>query len=169
MKMLSVERISSLRSIATDAGSLGSGKALGSVPVVKAPVRIKEAAAAEPAPSLINEIGQSNKASTAGIVYSNSADPSQRLQATELAPYDWRLKPRAPEKVDDKPPIPEMLIEHLKSLWVASSLAVQTQQPKDEKSASKSDAAAHSKMDVNTTSGMAMRYAPGLVKNTLPV
>jgi hypothetical protein len=148
MKMLPVERISSLRSIGADAGSLGAGKAILSVPAVNATVRIREVTAAEPPPSLINEIGQSNRASTEGLVYSITVDPSQRLQATGQAPDDGRLKPIAPKKADDKPPIPEILIEHLKSLWVASSLAVQTPVPKDEKSASVSDAASPSKIDM---------------------
>jgi hypothetical protein len=119
-------------------------------------VKVKAASAPEPAPSLINQIGQSNKVSTAGIVYSNTADPSQRLAATELAPYDWRLKPPAPEKVDDKPPLPDMLIEHLKSLWVASSLAVQTPQPKDEKSASVADSALQTTLETSPRSGLAI-------------
>ena len=148
MKMLPVERISSLRSIGTDAGSLGAGKAISSVPAVYATVRIREVTAAEPSPSLINEIGQTNKASTEGLVYSITVDTSQRLQATGQAPDDGLLKPLAPKKADDKPPIPEILIEHLKSLWVASSLAVQTPEPKDEKSTSASDAASPSKIDM---------------------
>ena len=170
MKMLSVERISSLRSIGTDAGTLGSGKATAPVPheSVAVKVKVKAAAAPEPAPSLINQIGQSGKTSTAGIVYSNTADPTQRYSATEPPTHDWRLKTPEPEKADNRPALPEMLIEHLKSIWVASALAVQTPQPKDEKSALTFDAAALSKTELSAPSGMALRSAPGLVKNPLP-
>jgi hypothetical protein len=156
MKMLSVDRISSLRPIGTEVGSLGSGKGLAPVPTVSAPARIKEAGVAEPTPSLINQIGQSHKVSTAGIVYSNTADPAQRLAGAEQAPYDWRLKPPAPEKVDDKPPLPEMLIEHLKSLWIASSLAVQTPQPKVEQSVSAADSASKTNLDVSPRPGLSI-------------
>jgi len=166
MKMLSIDRISSLRPIGTDVGAMGSGKAALPVPTVGPLVKVKAVAAVEPSPSLINQIGQSNKAAHAGLVYSNISDPSLRLLDTEVAPHDWTLKSAKVEKVEERQALPEMLIEHLKSLWVASASAVQTQQPSDEKQTLKSDKASPITTNVGSLPGLAMRYAPILVKST---
>lgn len=125
MKMLSIDRISSLRPIGHD---VGSGKGPAPLPAGVVVAKVKAVAAVEPTPSLINQM---SKKSTAGMVYTNTADPVQRPHAPELPPHDWRLKtpesetPES-EKVDNRPALPEMLIEHLKSIWAASALAVQT-------------------------------------------
>jgi hypothetical protein len=126
--------------------------------------KVAAPAASEPTPSSINKIGQINKAAHAGLVYTNMSDPSLRPLGAELAPYDWSLNPTRTEKVADKPPMAEMLIEHLKSLLVASAAAIQTQQPVDEKLKLKSEKEPVTNLAV--TNSLAQHYATNQVKKS---
>ena len=133
MKMLSVERIENLRALGADAGTPGSARAMPQATSTHAPAKVAAPVVTEPAPSSVIKIGQLNKAAHAGVVYANLSNPSLRASGSELAPYDWSIKPGMTAKVEDKPPLAEMLIEHLKSLLVASAAAIQTLQPVDPK------------------------------------
>ena len=84
----------------------------------------------EPTSSVINMIGQSDKSSTGEGVYTSVSDPGRRGSEAATVDKDWTIHRPKPEKVEDPPPMPlsQMLIEHVKSLWVASASAVQVQQ-----------------------------------------
>jgi hypothetical protein len=164
MKMLSVDRIETLRVIGADAATLGSARTVPQATATHAPVKVRASAAVEPTPSLVNKIGQLNKAASAGVVYANLSGPAMRASGSELAPYDWSLSSSTAVKVEDKPPLTDLLIEHLKSLWLASAMAIQTQQPKDEKLAIKSEAGGQTKANAGISSGLAMLYSPSQIK-----
>ena len=164
MKMLSVDRIEGLRAIGADAGTIGSGRATSPVVSTHAPAKVKASAVIEPTPSLINNIGQLNKAAHAGVVYANMSDPSLRASGSELAPYDWSINPSMTAKEEVKPPLTDMLIEHLKSLLVASAAAIQTQQPVDEKANLKAEKGPIT--DLGSALSLSRYYSPSQVKKT---
>ena len=63
-------------------------------------------------------------------VYTSVPDPVK--QKAETAPRDWTIHRPAPEKVEDPPPKPisQVLMDHLKTVWVASASAIQIEQVK---------------------------------------
>ena len=85
---------------------------------------------AAPTPSVINLINQANKPSTGEAVYSSVSDPGRRGSEAATSKKDWTIHRPVVEKVEDPPPVPlsKVLIEHIKSLWIASASAVQVQQ-----------------------------------------
>lgn len=88
------------------------------------------AAPAEPSPSVINMVGQGGKSQAGEAVYSSVSDPAKRGSEAASGPKDWTIHRPVPEKVEDPPPVPiyKVLIDHVKSLWLASASAVQVQQ-----------------------------------------
>jgi hypothetical protein len=168
MNTMLVDRISSLRAIGADAGTLGYGRAMSPVAAVHTAEKIAEKAAekvaAVPAPSAIVNIGQINKAAHAGIVYTNMSDPSLRSSGAELAPYDWSLNPTRTQKVEEKPPLTKMLIDQLESLRLASAAAVQAHVPVDEKSRLKAEKAPVT--DLAGSQSLSQQYMTREVKKT---
>ncbi len=83
----------------------------------------------EPTPSVINMVGQASKSNTGEGVYTSVSDPGRRGSEAATAEKDWTIHRPAPEKVEDPPPPPlaQVLMEHIKSLWTASASAVQVQ------------------------------------------
>jgi hypothetical protein len=86
--------------------------------------------AAEPSPSVINLVNQAEKPSAGEGVYSSVSDPVRQGAEAAQPSRDWTIHRPAPEKVKDPPPEPisKMLLDHIKSLWLASAGAVQVQQ-----------------------------------------
>lgn len=62
--------------------------------------------------------------------YTTLPDPAQHGSKIANAPKDWTIHRPAPEKVEDPPPKPiyQVLIEHIKGMWIASANAVQLDQ-----------------------------------------
>lgn len=91
---------------------------------------VNPGASIEPTPSVVNLVGQGNKSNTGEGVYTSISDPGRRGSEAATAEKDWTIHRPAPEKVEDPPPLPlsQMLIDHIKSLWMASASAVQVQQ-----------------------------------------
>lgn len=88
------------------------------------------AAPPEPAPSVINMVGVRNRADVGEGVYTSVSDPARRGSEAATAEKDWTIQRPKPEKVEDPPPLPlyQVLMDHIKSLWLASASAVQVQQ-----------------------------------------
>ena len=84
----------------------------------------------DPTPSVVNLVNQANKPSTGEAVYTSVSDPARRGSEAATSEKDWTIHRPAPEKVEDPPPVPmsKILMDHIKSLWVASASAVQVQQ-----------------------------------------
>ncbi len=162
MKMLSVERIESLRAIGADAGTLASAHTMPQATPTHAPAKVAAPVVTEPSPSSVVKIGQLNKAAHAGVVYANMSDHSLRASGSELAPYDWSINPSTTAKVEDKPPLADLLIEHLKSLLVASAAAIQTLQPVDQKANLKAEKAPIT--DLGSALSLSRYYSPSQVK-----
>lgn len=125
MQQPPIDRIQSVRPVAAEAAALATGRVL---PVVPVNPPVQAASATEPGPSVINMIGQVDKPIVGEGVYSSVADPI-RQTSEEAAPKDWTIKRPEPEKVEDPPPEPlsKVLMDHIKSLWLASASAVQVQ------------------------------------------
>jgi hypothetical protein len=126
MTLPSIDRIQSVRPVAAEAAALSTGRV---VPVVPVNPPQQAQAPAEVQPSVINMISTGDKPNAGEGVYSSVPDPVR--QTTEQAtPKDWTIKRPAPEKVEIPPPEPlsKMLIDHIKSLWLASASAVQVQE-----------------------------------------
>ena len=127
MQLPSIDRIQNLRPVAVEAASLVTGKV---VPVAPVNPSVQSTSAAEPSPSVINMINQADKPNAGEGVYTSVSDPSRAGAAGSSTGRDWTIHRPAPEKVEDPPPEPisKMLVEHIKSLWLASASAVQVQQ-----------------------------------------
>jgi len=126
MQLPSIDRIQSARPVAAEAAALSTGRVLPVVPVNPAQ---QVDAPAEVQPSVINKISTGDKPNAGEGVYSSVADPV-RQTSEEAAPKDWTIKRPVPEKVEDPPPEPlsKILLDHIKSLWLASASAVQVQE-----------------------------------------
>ena len=83
-----------------------------------------------PTASVINMVGQGQKTNVGEGVYTSVSDPTRRGSEAATAESDWTIQRPKPEKVEDppKPPLSQVLIDHVKSLWLASASAVQVQQ-----------------------------------------
>lgn len=127
MQLPSIDRIPNLRPVAVEAASLVTGKV---VPVAPVNPSVQSTSATEPSPSVINMINQAEKPNSGEGVYTSVSDPSRTGAAGASTHKDWTIHRPAPEKVEDPPPEPisKMLVEHIKSLWLASASAVQVQQ-----------------------------------------
>ena len=84
----------------------------------------------EPTPSVINLVNQASKPSTGEAVYTSVSDPGRRGSEAATSEKDWTIHRPTVEKVEDPPPVPmsKVLMDHIKSLWLASASAVQVQQ-----------------------------------------
>jgi len=125
MQLPSIDRIPNLRPVAVESASLATGRV---VPV--APVNPStQSTPAEPSPSVVNLINQADKPNFGEGVYSSVSDPTRRGAEAATPAKDWTIHRPVIEKVQDPPPEPlyKMLMDHIKSLWVASASAVQVQ------------------------------------------
>lgn len=100
------------------------------IPVAAVNPAANAASLSDPAPSVIYQVGQVSKSNAGEGVYSSVSDPARRGSEAATAAKDWTIHRPAPEKVEDPPPVPiaQLLIDHIKSLWIASASAVQVQQ-----------------------------------------
>lgn len=83
-----------------------------------------------PVSSVINMVGLGVKTNAGEGVYTSVSDPTRRGSEAATAEKDWTIQRPKPEKVEDPPPPPlsQVLMDHVKSLWLASASAVQVQQ-----------------------------------------
>lgn len=119
----------------------------------------------EPTPSVINMVGQSNKSNTGEGVYTSVSDPARRGSEAATAEKDWTIHRPKPEEVEIPPPPPlsQVLMEHVKSLWLASASAVQVQQQvKDELDASQPKQNALPSVQTSE----ALTYSPSKINKT---
>ena len=126
MQLPTIDRIQSARPLAAEAAALTTGRV---VPVVPVNPSTHVVAPEAPSPSVINLINQADKPNAGPGVYSSVSDPTRRGAEAATPPKDWTIQRPAPEKVQDPPPEPisKMLIDQIKSLWLASASAVQVQ------------------------------------------
>jgi len=126
MSQPSIDRIQSVRPVAAEAAALSTGRV---VPLVPVNPPQQDEAPTEVQPSVINKINTGDKSNSGEGVYSSVRDPA-RQTLDDAVPKDWTIKRPEPEKVQDPPPEPlsKVLLDHIKSLWVASASAVQVQE-----------------------------------------
>jgi hypothetical protein len=126
MQLPPIDRIPNLRTVAAESASLATGRV---VPVAPVNPSTQSTPAADPSPSVVNLINQADKPNFGEGVYSSVSDPSRRGADADTSAKDWTIHRPAPEKVPDPPPEPlsKILLDHIKSLWVASASAVQVQ------------------------------------------
>ena len=100
------------------------------IPVAPVNPTVNAVASVEPSPSVVNLIGQAYKPERGEAVYTSVSDPARRGSEAGTAEKDWTIHRPKPEKVEDPPPVPlaQLLLDHIKALWVASASAVQVQQ-----------------------------------------
>jgi len=127
MSQPSIDRIQSVRPVAAEAAALSTGRVVPLVPVnpsqqVDAPTEVQ--------PSVINKINTGDKSNSGEGVYSSVTDPA-RQTLDDAVPKDWTIKRPEAENVQDDPPLEplsKVLLDHIKSLWLASASAVQVQE-----------------------------------------
>ena len=162
MQLPPIDRTPNLRPLAADSVSIVSIKVIpvGPVNPVANPVT-----PAEPSPSVINMVGLGNKSNVGEGVYTSVSDPSRRGSEAATSVKDWTIHRPTPEKVEDPPPVPmaQLLIDHIKSLWLASASAVQVQQQvKDQLDVSQPA----QNVIPNVVAKQALTYAPSKVNKT---
>jgi hypothetical protein len=122
-------------------------------------------ASPEPTPSVINMVGKNNKPDVGEGVYTSVSDPGRRGSEAATAERDWTIQRPKPEKVEEPPPPPlsQVLMEHIKSLWLASASAVQVQQQvKDQLEASQPS----QKAMLNMAAPESLTYSPSKINKT---
>ncbi|MES2877869.1 MAG: hypothetical protein V4713_05550 [Pseudomonadota bacterium] len=131
MNMSPLDRVPSLRPSGADLASMAVVKVNQAAPVDKV-------TPSEPTPSVVNLVNMANKPSSGEGVYTSVSDPTKRGSEAATTPKDWTIHRPAPEKVEDPPPEPlyKMLIDHVKSMWIASGSAIQVHQVKNQVDAS---------------------------------
>jgi hypothetical protein len=110
-------------------------------------------------------VGKNNRPDVGEGVYTSVSDPGRRGSEAATAERDWTIQRPKPEKVEDPPPPPlsQVLMEHVKSLWLASASAVQVQQQvKDQLEASQPS----QKAMLNTTAPESLTYSPSKINKT---
>ena len=75
-------------------------------------------------------INQADKPNAGEGVYSSVSDPTRKGAAGDTSDKDWTIQRPAPEKVQDlpAPPMSEVLMGQLNSLWLVNASAGQVQQ-----------------------------------------
>ena len=119
----------------------------------------------EPTPSVINMVGKRNMTDVGEGVYTSVSDPTRRGSEAATAEKDWTIHRPKAEKVEDPPPVPlyQVLMEHIKSLWLASASAVQVQQQvKDQLEASQPSQKAVS----SRVAPESLTYSPNKINKT---
>ncbi len=88
--------------------------------------------AAKPAaePGVVNLINPAHKGGSGEAVFVSVSDPVRPGSEAASVPKDWTIHRPVVEKEPEPPPVPlsKMLLDHIKSLWLASASAVQVQQ-----------------------------------------
>lgn len=127
MNMPPLDRTPSWRPSGADLASIAVAKVNQAAPVDKV-------TPSEPTPSVVNLVNMANKPSTGEGVYTSVSDPTKRGSEAATTPKDWTIHRPKPEKVEDPPPEPlyKMLMDHVKSMWVASGSAIQVHQVKNQ-------------------------------------
>lgn len=127
MQLPPIDRTPNLRPVAESLASMAPAKV---IPVAAVNQIASPTTSIEPTPSVINLVGQNNKSNTGEGVYTSVSDPTRRGSEAATAEKDWTIQRPKPEKVEDPPPPPlsQVLMDHIKSLWLASASAVQVQQ-----------------------------------------
>lgn len=119
----------------------------------------------EPTPSVINMVGKSNRPDVGEGVYTSVSDPTRRGSEAATAQRDWTIQRPKPEEVELPPPPPlsQVLMEHIKSLWLASASAVQVQQQvKDQLEVSQPS----QKAMLNQSQPESLTYSPSKINKT---
>jgi hypothetical protein len=126
MQLPPIDRTPNLRPVAAELASMAPARV---IPVAAVNQVASPTTSIEPTPSVINMVGQGNKSNVGEGVYTSVSDPIRR-GSEAAAERDWTIQRPKPEKVEDPPPPPlsQVLMEHIKSLWLASASAVQVQQ-----------------------------------------
>jgi len=84
----------------------------------------------EPVPSVVDLVNPALKTNSGEPVYTSVSDPGRPGSEAATVPKDWTIHRPVTEKVEDPPPKPiyQVLIDHIKNVWLASASAVQMAQ-----------------------------------------
>jgi hypothetical protein len=127
MQLPSIERNPNLRPAGADVVTSGANRVIPVAPVN--PSVSKTTAELEPTPSVINMVKPpAPQADPNDPVYTNRADPMVRNTEASTAPKDWTIhrpeKEPVKEEIPPPPPMSQVLMDHLRTLWTASASAV---------------------------------------------
>ncbi len=133
MQLPSIDRTPNVRPAGADLASSGANRV---IPVAPVNPVVAPSPSLEPVPSVVNLVNpalQARQAPNEGEpVYTSVPDPVK--PKADPVPRDWTIQRPAPEKVEDPPPKPisQVLLDHLKTVWVASASAIQVEQVKNQ-------------------------------------
>lgn len=131
MQLPSIDRNPNLRPAGAEVVSSGANRVIPVAPVN--PSVSVTTAAVEPTPSVINMVRPpAPQADPNDPVYTNRADPMVRNTEAATAPKDWTIhrpeKEPVKEEIPPPPPMSQVLMDHLRTIWTASASAVQIEQ-----------------------------------------
>ena len=135
MQLPSIDRTPHSQPAGANVASMAAGRV---IPVTPVNPSVSAAPSIEPTAGVVNLVNQANKASSGEAVYTSVSDPGRRGSEAATSEKDWTIHRPVAEKVQDPPPVPlaKMLMDHLRSMWLASASAVQVQQVKNQLDAS---------------------------------
>lgn len=127
MQLPTIDRTPNLRPIGADAVSAGASKV---IPVAPVNPSVIVRPALESVPSVVDLVNPTLKANVGEPVYTSVSDPGRPGSEAATAPKDWTIHRPVAEKVEDPPPKPiyQVLMDHIKNVWLASASAVQMEQ-----------------------------------------
>lgn len=131
MQLPSIEQSLQLRPVSAELASMAAGKVIPVAPVNPA---ASSAPPVDPTPGVVNLVNQANKPISGEGVYTSVSDPARPGSEAATGGKDWTIHRPVAEKVEDPPPVPlsKILLDHIKSLWIASANAIQTEQVKNQ-------------------------------------
>jgi len=161
MQLPTIDRIPSQRPVASEAAALSVGRVIPVPPVNGTPQTVSETGFV---PSVVDMINPAYKNNDGGNVYVGVADPTRPdAQAKDLN-EQWKIDRPAAQEVKEppKPPLQELILNYLKSLWEASASAVQVQQQtKDQLDIKPTDG-----IDKGTLATQVLTYSPTKINKT---
>lgn len=128
MQLPPIDRTPNLRTVSAEMAAMAATQV---IPVAAVNPQVSaDPSSIPPTSSVINMVGQGPKTNAGEGVYTSVSDPTRRGSEAATAEKDWTIQRPKPEKVEDPPPPPlsQVLMDHVKSLWLASASAVQVQQ-----------------------------------------
>jgi hypothetical protein len=137
MQLPSIDRTPNLHRSGADVASSGANRV---IPVAPVNPSVHASPAVEPTAGVVDMVNPALKPQAAKTtptegepVYTSVADPVKKGSEAAV-PRDWTIHRPAPEKVENPPPKPtsQVLMDHLKKMWVVSASAIQVEQVKNQ-------------------------------------
>jgi hypothetical protein len=127
MQLPTIDRTPNLRPSGADAVSAVASKV---VPVAPVNPSVASRPSLDAVPSVVDLVNPALKTNSGEPIYTSVSDPGRPGSEAATVSKDWTIHRPVTEKVEDPPPKPiyQVLIDHIKNVWLASASVVQMAQ-----------------------------------------